>query len=114
MAEFWVTNITGLKISLKDLGLFIPPKTSINLLAPGYHLTLEQIEISLDSGSLFNKRDKIVRSQKPLIAKKEQMVVATTTRPSLREYPTEVVEEKSLLDEIDATSEENFAQQFSD
>jgi hypothetical protein len=59
--SFWITNISKMNVSLSDLGLHIYAMRSINLLdARHYSLTLEQIQKSAESGSLFKKRDKIV------------------------------------------------------
>jgi len=54
---FFVTNISDRNVSLCDLNLTIPARTTVNLLSRGhYHLTEEQLELSKSSGSLFKKR----------------------------------------------------------
>ncbi len=56
---FWVTNISDRNVSLADLSLTIPAWRRVNLLdQKHYHYTLEQLEASATSGSLFKKRDK--------------------------------------------------------
>jgi hypothetical protein len=60
--EFWVTNISNLRVSLADLDLTIKPYTSVNLLdKKHFKYTVEQLELSFKSGSLFKKSDKIVK-----------------------------------------------------
>jgi hypothetical protein len=59
--SFWLTNISKKIVSLTDLGICIYPMRSINALdARHYSLTLEQLQVSATSGSIFKKRDKIV------------------------------------------------------
>lgn len=56
--EFWVTNISDTNITLGDLGMSFPARKSINLLDDKHFtFTLEQLEESAKSGSLFDKRD---------------------------------------------------------
>src|SRR5574338_1468911 len=58
---FWLTNISNANVSLADLNLTIKAFSSVNLLdKKHYKYTLEQLEKSQESGSLFNKRDRIV------------------------------------------------------
>ena len=57
---FWVTNISKYDVSLSDLKLNIRHGTRKNLLdSKHFSYTLEQLEKSRDSGSLYAKRDKI-------------------------------------------------------
>lgn len=58
---FWVTNISSRNVSLADLNLTIKAYSSVNLLDnKHYYYTLEQLEKSVKSGSIYKKRDKIV------------------------------------------------------
>ena len=59
-AGFWVTNISKCDVSLADLKLNIRRGTRKNLLDPKhFSYTLEALEKSRTSGSLYAKRDKI-------------------------------------------------------
>ena len=58
---FWVTNICNMNVSLADLNLTIKAYSSVNLLdKKHYQYTFEQLTKSVESGSIFKKRDKIV------------------------------------------------------
>lgn len=60
--EFWISNISNRNVTLSDLNLSIKAMTSINLLdSKRYFFTEEHLNKSLSSGSLFLKRDKIVK-----------------------------------------------------
>jgi hypothetical protein len=69
--EFWVKNITNLRVSIKDLRLSIPPYAMINLMSKNYNLKEEELEKSLESGSLYAKRDKI-KKREDLMTKVEE------------------------------------------
>lgn len=59
---FWVTNISNRNVTLSDLLVTIPAGKSVDLLSRGYpHLSESMLENSLKSGSLFIKRDKVVK-----------------------------------------------------
>lgn len=61
---FWVINISNMNVSLADLNLTIKAFTSVNLLdKKHYKYTLEQLTKSVESGSIFKKRDKIRKRQ---------------------------------------------------
>jgi hypothetical protein len=60
--SFWLTNISDRNVSLSDLNLTINAFTSVNLLdKKHYKYTLEQLEKSVKEGSVFKKRNKIVK-----------------------------------------------------
>ena len=59
MKEFWVVNVTDKNVCLSDLAITIPARTSVNLLSPKSHLTIDIIQSSAANGSLFKKQDKI-------------------------------------------------------
>jgi hypothetical protein len=67
--SFWVVNISKMNVSLRDLNLTIKARASVNLMdSKHYNYTLEQLKKSVESGSIFNKRDKIkVRKVPPYI-----------------------------------------------
>lgn len=57
---FWVTNLSPRNVTLADLALNIKAFSTVNLLdGKHYKYTLEQLQKSEESGSIFNKRDKI-------------------------------------------------------
>ena len=66
-AEFWVTNISKLNVTLSDLQLIVPAGRSWNLLdQKHFSYNLEQLEKSASTGSIFKKSDKIkVRNVPP-------------------------------------------------
>jgi hypothetical protein len=54
--EFWVSNVSEKNVCLADLALTVPARRHINLLdSKHFSYTLEQLEKSRDSGSLFKK-----------------------------------------------------------
>jgi len=58
--DFWVTNVSNRNVSLSDLAINIPAYRTINLMdTKHYKYTLEQLQKSAESGSIFAKRDKI-------------------------------------------------------
>ena len=59
-SEFWITNITKRNVCLSDLSLTIPAYKSMNLLdKKHFHYNTEQLEKSMDSGSLFKKSNMV-------------------------------------------------------
>ncbi len=62
---FWVTNISNKNVTLTDLYISIKANSSVNLLSRHYSFTLEQLEKSVASGSIYKKRDKIVKRKVP-------------------------------------------------
>jgi len=64
--DFWVTNISNRDITLHDLGVVVRAKTSINLLNKRhYHLSLKELENSLNKGSLFTKQKIVIKRKGP-------------------------------------------------
>jgi uncharacterized protein YqgQ len=72
-ASFWITNISPRNVTLADLATNIKAFTSVNLLDDRhYAYTMEQLEKSMKSGSIFKKKDIIkVRDIPPVIEKKQ-------------------------------------------
>lgn len=115
---FWVTNITNMNICLSDLALTIPARRSMNLLDKDHFVyTLEQLEVSAASGSLFKKRDKIkVRNNPPQISIKPGIYLSKTPRyiPSRSAIKVkEKIYEELLPTSDQFISEEKFAEEFS-
>lgn len=115
--SFWVTNVTNMNVCLSDLALTIPARRSMNLL-DGNHFTytLEQLEISATSGSLFKKRDKIrVRNNPPEIPVKPGLYISKQPRyiPSRSAIKVEDKVYPELSPNSDQfASEEKFAEEF--
>lgn len=72
--SFWVTNISPRNVTLADLALNIKAYMTVNLLdTRHYKYTMEQLQKSRQSGSIFNKRDKIiVRETEPVLSPNEE------------------------------------------
>jgi hypothetical protein len=111
--ELWITNISKMNISLSDLNLTIKSLASINLLdEKHYHYTLEQIEKSIQSGSIFKRRDKIfVRINAPDLLKNNMSVIRETYIPSRKRSLFEM--KVDHYDELDV-SDEQFAEENAD
>lgn len=59
--EFWIQNRSKMNVSVRDLAVTIPAGTTINLLGNKYPFTEQQLEESLQKGSLFEKRRVLVK-----------------------------------------------------
>jgi hypothetical protein len=103
---FWVTNICPMNVSLADLNLTIKAFSSVNLLdKKHYKYTLEQLQKSVESGSIFKKRDRIVvRRLAPEILKANVPLTRETFIPS-RERSTLVIKEENY-EELNISDEE--------
>lgn len=110
--EFWVTNLSNRDVSLADLNLTIRAFTSVNLLGRRYYYTLEQLEKSVASGSIFKKRDKIVkRLVPPQFIKMNVVDMSDANMPSRERSILDVKEEK--YEEL-MVSDEDFAKENAD
>lgn len=55
--EFWVSNISDRNVTLRDLALSVKARSHVNLLdSRHYSYTLEQLQTSAESGSLYAKQ----------------------------------------------------------
>lgn len=63
--KFLIHNRSKTAVSVGDLRVNIPPGKTIDLLKNKIGITLEQIENSYKSGSLFKKRNKLVKVEEP-------------------------------------------------
>ncbi len=77
--SFWITNISNRNVSLADLNLTIKAYASINLLdKKRYQYTIDQLELSAKSGSLYKKQRIIaIRNNAPTIIKNNMPVSKT-------------------------------------
>jgi hypothetical protein len=110
---FWVTNISARNVSLADLNLTIKAYSSVNLLDKRhYQYTAEQLTKSVESGSIWKKRDKIiVRKLEPEIFKANVPMTRETFIPS-RERSVLVIKEEKY-EELNV-SDEDFAKENAD
>lgn len=117
---FWVTNISPMNVSLADLNLTIKAYSSVNLLdKKHYQYTLEQLIKSVEAGSIFKKRDKIVvRKIAPEILKANVPLTRETFIPtrerSLLSIKEENYEELNLSEADQKKSDEEFAKANAD
>lgn len=111
--SFWLTNISKRNVSLADLNLTIKSFSSVNLLDKRhYAYTLEQLEKSVSSGSVFKKRDKIVvRILAPEVTKKNMIIDRDTSIPS-RERSIYSIKQENY-EELNV-SDEDFAKDNAD
>lgn len=110
--SFWVANISKRNVSLADLNLTIKSYTSVDLLSNHYYYTKEQLIKSVESGSIFKKRDKIVvRKISPEILKANMPFLKDSFIPSRERSVMEIKEE--LYEELDISDEE-FAEESAD
>jgi hypothetical protein len=100
--DFWVTNISKSNVTLSDLNITIPARSSVNLLdEKHYYLTLDQLNNSYIKGSIFKKRDKIFLRKIPPITKENnntkvrEDIIPDRTK-SIFEIPKEQYEELNI------------------
>lgn len=76
-SAFWITNTSPFNVTLSDLAVNIKARTTINLMdQKHFKYTLEQLQKSATSGSLFKKRDKVVIRFLPPVINKEVMKIS--------------------------------------
>lgn len=110
--EFWVVNLSDKNVSLRDLAITIPAHSNINLLGKKPQHTLEQLLASVESGSIFSKRDKIrVRNVPPQIPVPPGIYVMKEVRSGPIRSLVEIKEPKYV--ELDF-SDEQFVANISD
>jgi hypothetical protein len=77
---FWITNTSDRNVTLSDLNISVPARSSINLLdTRHYHLTETQVKTSAAKGSIFIKRDKIVVRKVPPVIKGQKSISFNNT-----------------------------------
>lgn len=113
MAAFWLANISNMNVSLADLDLTVKAYSCINLLdSKHYYYTLEQLQKSAESGSIFKKRNKlVVRKIAPEIFQANIPMLSETFIPS-RERSVLTIKEETY-EELNL-SDEQFAQENAD
>lgn len=92
---FWVTNVCSRNVTLADLALTIKAFTTVNLLdARHYYLTLEQLQKSADSGSLFKKQRLVkVRDKAPEPIFQQPALISSAVLPNQKRSILEIKEE---------------------
>lgn len=114
LPEFWVTNISKLNVSLGDLRFSIPAGKSFNLLdSKHFHYTLEQLQKSAESGSLFKKRDKIILRKNSPLNDHNVIKLEVSSVPFPHRKRTTIKVEHKVYEELQL-SDEKFAEEFSD
>ena len=113
-ASFWLTNISDKNVSLSDLNLTIKAFSSVNLLdKKHYKYTLEQLNASVNNGSVFKKRKMIVkRIFSPEQTKKYITAINRDTIIPSRERSILIIKEENY-DELNI-SDEQFAKESAD
>lgn len=111
--EFWITNVSDLNVSLRDLALSVPARRSMNLLdSKHFNYTLEQLEKSAESGSLF-KKGKLIKVRKVAPDEEVKPGIHTTKTPLFMrlKYKAIIIEEPEY-EELQI-SDEQFADEWS-
>jgi len=103
---FWVINISKMNVSLSDLNLTIKAYNSVNLMdTKHYQYKIEQLKKSVESGSIFKKRDKIiVRKVTPEVLIANIAITRETFMPT-RERSLLSIKEKNY-EELNVSDEE--------
>lgn len=112
--QFWITNISKLNVSLKDLNFTIPAGVSWNLLDDKhFHFTLSQLQASAISGSIYLKSNKIkIRQVAPIVIPPPNLPISTEARygPSRSAVQIKQVKLDDLLqDEETIMSDDKYA-----
>src|ERR1035437_6548605 len=103
--EFWVTNISSRNVTLTDLAINIRSFTTINLLdKKHYAYTQEQLDKSYILGSLFNKRDKIIKRKIPPVIEREDIKILRESSITSRTRSIFTIEQKEY-DELKFSDE---------
>lgn len=108
--QFWVCNISDRNVTLSDLRVSIPARKGINLLdSKHYKYSYEQLKLSMTSGSIYKKRDKIkIGKGPPQVVPVGQRTISK--RPLVRRSRTCVkIEEKTEFDDEFSFSDEEYA-----
>ena len=110
--EFWIVNVSKMDVSLADLNVTVRSYTSVNLLdSAHYQLSEEQIQFSLEKGSLHKKRDKIkVRLHAPIPEKPRLIEKAENFQRPLRSGIKTTAPKYEELD----ISDEKFAEELAE
>lgn len=107
--NFWITNISKSDVCLGDLNVTVKAMSSINLLDKKHypHLTLNMVEKSEKSGSLFKRSNKIFHRKIPPIQDSSPHIQVDTVSsiPTRQHSIIEIKEEK--YDELNIINEDD-------
>ena len=111
--EFWITNISKKDVSLSDLNFTIRAWSSVNLLSKHHYYTEDQLNKSLNSGSLFLKRDKLKKRAVPPQVNKEKIdidifAIVPSKPKSIFEIKIEKYEELELSNDKEELLKQEF------
>lgn len=105
--EFWITNLSNRNVTLADLNISVPARSSVNLLDDRhYSFTEIQLKVSAENGSIYNKRDKIiVRKVAPKIVKPKALPYYQDVPPARSTSIFEIKQENYEELNVDEASE---------
>lgn len=114
ITQFWLCNISERDVSLSDLRVKVPAQSGINLLDKRhYSYTWEQLKESMESGSIYRKRN-IIKIGKGPPQSMEPVQKTVSTRPiMIRKRTCVIVSEDSEYDDEFAFSDETYADELS-
>jgi len=114
-SEFWVINVSDRNVSLSDLALSIPAGRAYNLLDDKhFHYTIEQLKASMETGSLYKKRNRIKIGNGPPQSRKLPKLTVSKYPIEIRPRSATTVEEP-VFDELivsDSDYAEELAREF--
>jgi len=93
--KFLIHNRSKVAVSIGDLRINIPPGKTVNLLNNKIGITLDQIEKSYTNGSIFRKKDKLVKVEEapvPYIAN-----IMVSKFPGLTDNPIGILNKNSSI-----------------
>lgn len=104
--SFWVINVSDRNVSLTDLNITIPARSSVDLLSNHYYFTEEQLNNSINSGSLFKKSDKIKKRLIAPVDPNKKSITMDKTNPLIKHTLSiyEIKQEK--YDQLEISDEE--------
>jgi hypothetical protein len=111
--KFLIYNKSKLNVSVGDLHITIPAGKTIDLLNNKTGLTLEELQKSYSSGSLYKKRDKLVKvesipQQIMLPIKVSNLATATDNPIGIKQEKTSIYD--GLHDNYDVSDDEYIKQ----
>jgi hypothetical protein len=95
-----IFNITNRDLLIDDLGIRVQSRKNVDLLSKSYGLTDEQIETSINSGSIFKKKGMLIRRANANLPEAERLQASTVALPA-RHKSLYVDETKNLFDELE-------------
>ena len=110
----WIVNLTNTHLSLTDVRVTLPPYSTMDILDYRHSsLTVQEVEKSLESGSLFTAQDKKrirIRQSQPQALPEKTIELSQVSFPN--KYRSSVVIEEKHYEELDLfINDEEFAEQ---